>query len=182
MRAKKGWKPLSCTFKLHLPTSVVGFAVVCQKILKSHLFLVSSHLTFLAFVWRLHWWMKYCWRRLRTFTNLDDKNRVNCWKYKLAWLNKDWRAMWKLLAYRWSFCDHSPDSYEKEMSCLKLKLSCDMPFTHAENACVFRDSWAKPRLVTMVKTQRIAFWKELFLFKNWKCMRQKVETACVNAP
>ena len=28
----------------------------------------------------------------------------------------------------------------------------------------------------------IAFWIEIFLFKNWKRTRQKVETACVNAP
>jgi hypothetical protein len=28
-----------------------------------------------------------------------------------------------------------------------LKLSCNMPFSHVENACVFRASWAKPRLI-----------------------------------
>jgi hypothetical protein len=40
----------------------------------------------------------------------------------------------------------------------KLKLSCDIPFTHAENACVFRASWAKPRLfsITKVKMHRNA--------------------------
>ena len=65
---------------------------------------------------------------------------------------------------------------------LAVKLSCNTPFTHAESACVFRGSWAKPRIVTKVKMQSIVFWIEIFLLKIWKCMRQKVETACVNAP
>ena len=62
---------------------------------------------------------------------------------------------------------------------ISVKLSCYTLFTHAENACIFRASWAKPRLVTKVKMQNIAFWIEIFLFKNWNRMRQKVETACV---
>ena len=40
---------------------------------------------------------------------------------------------------------------------IALKPSCDTPFTRAENACLVNASSAKPRLVTMVKTQCISF-------------------------
>ena len=35
-------------------------------------------------------------------------------------------------------------------------------------------------LITKVKAQCIEFWSEIFLFKNWKRMCQKVETVCGN--
>ena len=86
------------------------------------------------------------------------------------------------VAFIFDHCWQSCRSKKVYKTKQNLKLSCNTTFTHAENACVVRASWAKPRLVTKVKTQRIAFWIEIFLFKNWKCMHQKVETACVNAP
>ena len=99
----------------------------------------------------------------RVFETVDDDKREG--------------AIRKSLFYPKTFFCHSP-SNPNEMSHLrrdnelgfkpvsrlrhccfqvKLKLNCDTPFTHAENACVFRATTAKPRLVTKVKTQRIAF-------------------------
>ncbi len=53
-----------------------------------------------------------------------------------------------------------------------FNLSCDTPFTHAVNACVFRASWAKPRLFSLVfnnhcknAPQCVALWLEIILFK-----------------
>ena len=51
---------------------------------------------------------------------------------------------------------------------------------HAVYACIVSASSVKSRLVTKVKMQQIVFWIEIFIFKNWKRMRQKVEMACFN--
>ncbi len=34
-----------------------------------------------------------------------------------------------------------------------LKARCDTPFQHASTACVFRASWAKPRLISITKVK-----------------------------
>ncbi len=62
-----------------------------------------------------------------------------------------------------------------------MRLSCDTPFKHGENVCVYRPSWAKPRFIFQTKVNGcITFWFGIFLFKNKntcvKKLKQRVAT------
>ena len=52
------------------------------------------------------------------------------------------------------------------------KPSCDIAFTHAENACVFRASWAKPRFIPSNQGKNamlcIEFWLGIFSYLKTK--------------